>query len=258
VLVGARLTFRIIEYKENGRSIILSRRPILEEEQEQKRAAWQERLKVGDNVCGKVVSLHKFGIFVDLDGLQGMIPASEMDWDRSRTGEDLFTVGQEITAVVAALDWEKDKVTLSIKAALPDPWRNLETRYPIGMIAAGQVTRLTDFGAFIKLEPGVEGPLHISKLGRGKKLKHPREAVKEGETIPVQIEKIDSDQRRISLIRVDGDEEEAPTTGIPEGYRPSLAKTMGTFGDLWPGKKKEGASSASQRRKQGDPAATGR
>ncbi len=235
--IGQRLVFNIIEYKENGRNIILSRRAILEEEQRAKKEGLRETLQPGQTVRGAVTAIHKFGVFVDLDGIQGLIPASEMDWDRTRGTEELFTLGQEVTAMIMGIDWEKDKITLSVKAASPDPWTLLEERYPLGSTQLGKVVRLADFGAFVTLEPGVDGLIHISKLGRGKKVKHPREALKEGQAVEVQVEKIEAAQRRISLALVELVKQEQDEKELPEKYRGEGSKTMGTLGDLFQLKK---------------------
>ncbi len=231
--IGQRLIFNIIEYKENGRNIILSRRAILEEELATKKELLWETIQVGQTVKGTVMSIHKFGVFVDLGGIQGLIPASEMDWDRSRSTEDLFTIGQEVTAAIMVIDREKDKITLSAKALSPDPWMLLEERYPIGLSLTGKVVRLTDFGAFVNLEPGLDGLIHISRLGQGKKIKHPREVLKEGQAVDVQVEKIEAAQRRISLALVDLATQELDERDLPEKYHGEGSKTMGTLGDLF-------------------------
>lgn len=231
--VGQRLIFHVIEYKENGRNIILSRRAILEEEQETRKEGLRVTLQVGQTVTGTVTALHKFGVFVDLGGVQGLIPASEMDWDRSRGTEDLFTVGQVVAAVIMNIDWEKDKITLSARATTPDPWTEVEERYPIGSSQVGKVARLAEFGTFVTLEAGVDGLIHISKLGRGKKIKHPREALKEGQAVEVQVEKIEASQRRISLALVELLKQELDEKELPEKYRGNASKTMGTLGDLF-------------------------
>ncbi len=235
--IGQRLIFNIIEYKENGRNIILSRRAILEEELATKKELLWETIQVGQTVKGTVMSIHKFGVFVDLGGIQGLIPASEMDWDRSRSTEDLFTIGQEVTAAIMVIDREKDKITLSAKALSPDPWMLLEERYPIGLSLTGKVVRLTDFGAFVNLEPGLDGLIHISRLGQGKKIKHPREVLKEGQAVDVQVEKIEAAQRRISLALVDLATQELDERDLPEKYHGEGSKTMGTLGDLFQLKK---------------------
>lgn len=237
--VGRRLVFNISEYKESGRNIILSRRSILQEEQEARKAELRGSLQVGSTIRGTIAAIHKFGVFVDLGGIQGLIPLSEMDWDRSRQAEELFTIGQEVSAVILNADWEKDRITLSAKAAVSDPWDQAVERYPTGSFHTGKVARLADFGAFVTLEPGVDGLIHISKMGRGKKINHPREALKEGQLVEVQVEKLELPQKRISLMLAEFVNKDAEERELPEKYRQDSAKTMGTLGDLFQLKKNQ-------------------
>ncbi|MDI6726820.1 MAG: S1 RNA-binding domain-containing protein, partial [Smithellaceae bacterium] len=193
--IGQRLIFNISEYKENGRNIILSRRSILLEEQEARKEELRSSLQAGSTVRGIITAIHKFGVFVDLGGIQGLIPASEIDWDRSKEAGELFTIGQEVSAVIMNIDWEKDRISLSVKATVPDPWDQAPERYLTGSFHTGSVARLADFGAFVTLEPGVDGLIHISKMGRGKKINHPREVLKEGQLVEVQVEKLEFSQK---------------------------------------------------------------
>ncbi len=123
--VGKRLTFRIIEYGERGRNIVVSHRAILEEEQAKQREALKESLKEGMTVKGTVVSLQKFGAFVDLGGIQGLIPISEIVWEHVADISEKLSVGQEVEAVILKLDWEKDRISLSLRSKLPDPWERI-------------------------------------------------------------------------------------------------------------------------------------
>jgi small subunit ribosomal protein S1 len=189
--VGSSLSFKILEYGEKGRNVVLSRRSILEEQQRLHREALKAALKEGMTVTGKVMSLHDFGAFVDIGGIQGLLPVSEVGWERVADIREVLSVGQEINVAIIRLDAEKDRITLSAKEILPDPWVGVRERYPEGTVHGGRVVRLTKFGAFVNLEPGVDGLIHISKLGSGKRINHPRDAIAEGETLDVRVEKVD-------------------------------------------------------------------
>lgn len=232
--VGHHVTFKVIEYSEKGRKIVLSNRAILEEEQEKQREALKQSLHQGMTVRGTVTSIQKFGAFIDLGGVQGLAPISEIGWGRIDDVGDVLTVGQEIELVIIGLDWEKDRITLSLKELLPDPWENVETRYPTGTTHAGTVSRLAKFGAFVTLEPGVDGLLHISRLTEGKRIKHPGEVVTEGESIEVKIDKVDRSSKRLSLTLAKSPKLEA-TEGDEKEYRrfmDSSVTSLGTLGDI--------------------------
>ncbi|MBW4056046.1 MAG: 30S ribosomal protein S1 [Proteobacteria bacterium] len=198
-LIGTRLTFRISEYAENGRNIVVSRRALLEEEQRQLKEDAQAGISEGMTVVGTVTSLQDYGAFVDIGGIEGLLPISEIGWNRVKDVRDVLTVGQQMKVVIKTIDTEKDRISLSIKDTLADPWDQVPAKFPEGSFHTGTVARLDTFGAFVTLSDGVDGLLHISKLGAGKRINHPREVVKEGEQIEIKIESIDRDNRRISL-----------------------------------------------------------
>ncbi|MHB8769392.1 MAG: 30S ribosomal protein S1 [Syntrophales bacterium] len=228
--VGKRITFRIIEYGERGRNIIVSHRAILEEEQAKRREELKLSLVEGMTVTGTVVSLQKFGAFVDLGGIQGLIPISEICWEHVADIADRLKVGQEVEAAILKLDWERDRISLSLRAKLPDPWERVTTEFPEGSSFTGTVARLTKFGAFVTLIPGVDGLIHISKLGRGKRITHPSEVLTEGQSVVVTIEKIDPNAKRISLA-LPGDVEEEKAEEL-EDFQKYVGKAPGSFGSL--------------------------
>ena len=233
--VGKKFDFIVIEYGENGRKIILSRRPLLEKIEQEKKAVLKESLQKGMTVQGVVTSVRDFGAFVDIGGVQALLPVSEMAWGRVEDTKSLYKPGDTIEAVIINLDWENDRVTLSFKDTLPDPWNEVVRNYIEGSIHKGRVSRLTDFGAFITLEAGVDGLLHISKLGKGKKIKHAQDVLSKDREIDVKIEKIDRDNKRISLDLADSSgEKKGPSEESDDykSYMPKAPKTMGTFGDL--------------------------
>ncbi|OPY88840.1 MAG: 30S ribosomal protein S1 [Syntrophaceae bacterium PtaU1.Bin231] len=231
--VGKRLNFIILEYKERGRNVILSRRPILEEELKAKREALKATLREGMPIEGTVVSIQKFGAFVDIGGMQALLPISEIAWERIETVEDRLSVGQKVSTQIQKLDWEKNRISLSLKDTLPDPWQDVETAFPIGAVVGGKVARLANFGAFVTVAPGVDGLIHISKLGSGKKIKHASDVLKAGDEIRVQIEAVDREHRRLTLA-LSGKESAEPQGGGPDEYRSYVGKRggFGSLGDL--------------------------
>ena len=233
-LIGQHLAFRITQYAEKGRNIILSNRSVLEEELQRRREEQKGSLTEGMKVMATIASIHNFGAFVKIGSLEGLIPISEISWDRVEEITELMEVGQEVEAVVLKLDREKDRISFSLKRALPDPWDNIEKDFPQGSSHSGTVVRLTNFGAFVSLRAGVDGLIHISKLGAGKRIKHPHEVVAKGQTVEVRIESIDSDNKRISL-SLAGSEESEDHKGSEDDYSRYLEgkpDSMGTLADL--------------------------
>ena len=233
-LVGKKMDFIVIEYGDNGRKIILSRRPLLEKIEQEKIQVLKETLQTGMVVHGVVKSVRDFGAFVDIGGVQALLPTSEMSWGRVEDPKSLFAPGTAIEAVIINLDWDKNRITLSYKDTLPDPWNDVIAKYSEGAVYKGKVSRLTDFGAFITLEAGVDGLLHISKIARGKKIKHARDVLTSGADIDVKIEKIDRENKRISLdlAAAGGETPAVESTEDYKSYMPKAPKTMGTLGDL--------------------------
>lgn len=248
--LGQHLLFKIMEYGENGRNIILSHRIILEEERLQKRDELQEKLSEGMTVQGTITSIRDFGAFVDLGGIEGLIPISEIGWGQTADIRDVLSEDQEVEVVILKLDWENDRFSFSLKQALPDPWTDINHKFPVGSEQTGTVVRLTKFGAFVNLAAGIDGLVHISKLGAGRRINHPREVVEEGQSIEVRIEDIDTEQKRISLTLVSEQaEEETGSESDAENYKKYIDKpsssasgrsqSIGTLGDILQAKLKE-------------------
>jgi small subunit ribosomal protein S1 len=232
--IGKKFDFVVAEYSENGRNIVLSRRPLLEKLEKEKIAALKSSLQKGMTVRGVVTSVRDFGAFVDIGGFQALLPVSEMAWGKVEDTKALYSPGDIIEAIIINLDWENNRITLSFKDTLPDPWNDVLSKYREGSIYTGKVSRLTDFGAFISLEAGVDGLLHISKLARGKKIKHSRDALSADAQLEVRIEKIDQPNKRISL-DLAGNEKET-SAGEKEdlsGYMAKASENMGTLGDVF-------------------------
>jgi small subunit ribosomal protein S1 len=242
--IGKSVPFKIVEYGENGRNIVLSRKPILEDERRGKKQALKETLKEGMKIKGKVTSIQKFGAFVDIGGIEGLLPVSEIAWSRTEKVGDILSVGQEVEVIIKKLDWEQDRFSFSLKDALPDPWERVAETYLVGSYHTGTVARLAPFGAFVTLEEGVDGLIHISKLGAGRRINHPREVLKEGQTVEVKIEAVDREQRKLSLSLAEisrAEEESAADLKNYQQQASEVPKNMGTLGDIMKakGEKKE-------------------
>ena len=241
-MIGTRLSFQITDYKENGRNIVVSRRSLLEDEQRRLRDEAQAGINVGMTVTGTITSLQDFGAFIDIGGLEGLIPISEIGWSRVKNVGDVLSVGQQVQAVIKVIDQEKQRISLSIKDTLGNPWDQAVSKYAEGSFHAGTVSKLMDFGAFVTLGDGIEGLIHISKLGAGKRINHPREILKEGESVEVKVESVDKAARRISLALAGAaraaDEEEA-TLAEFRRQTAEAPKGMGTFAELFAAKNKK-------------------
>ncbi len=200
VYLGQTFSFKVLEYKDDrGLNIIVSRRALLEEEKQERIKRFKKTLEVGMDVRGRINSIHKFGVFVNLGGLDGFIPVSEVSWEKIVSPENVLSLGQEVTARVLSLDWDRNRITMSIKATQPDPWLNISDKYPVNCRVNGKIVRLAQFGAFVKLEQGIEGLIHISNMGTGRRIHHPKEMVEVDQFIEAYVLSIDAEHRKISL-----------------------------------------------------------
>ena len=241
--INRSLPFKIIEYAENGRNIVLSRRSLLEEERRSKKEALKLTLKEGDRVRGKVTSIQKFGAFVDIGGVEGLLPISEIAWTRIELVGDILAVGQEVDLIIKKIDWAADRFSFSLKDVLQDPWEQVAETFAIGSFHSGTVSRLAPFGAFVTMKEGVDGLIHISKLGAGKRIAHPREVVKEGQIVEVQIEAVDRASRKLSLALAEisrAEKEEADTVKDYKQQESGTSQNMGSLGDLMKTKMEQG------------------
>jgi small subunit ribosomal protein S1 len=211
--VGQRLAFKVSQFEE-GRTrpnIVLSRRAILEEEQKSRAAEARSRIQVGSVVTGKVTSLASYGAFVDLGGLEGMLHVSEIGYSRLAHPKEVLNVGDEVEVQVIKIEKGKDekkpeRISLSRRSLEKDPWQEAAGKFPDGTEVTGKVMRMESFGAFVEIAPGVEGLLHISEIGGGRRLNHPREALQQGQELPVRVLNVDTGKRRISLGMATGEE----------------------------------------------------
>lgn len=198
--VGQTLRCEVLEVRRSQQSLVLSRRQVLERERAQARERLMAELAEGQVRKGTVRSVREFGVFVDLGGVDGLIPLSELSWYRVQRAEDVVRPGDEVEVQVIKIDRERDRITLSLKRLEPSPWEKALTKYPPGSLARGRVTRLAEYGAFVELEPGLEGLVHISELAPHH-VTRPSEAVEVGEEITVRVLEIQPEQRRIRLSR---------------------------------------------------------
>ncbi|WP_457631079.1 30S ribosomal protein S1 [Oceanithermus sp.] len=197
--VGKTIPVKITELGRKKGRVILSRRALLEEDQKKKRAEVLESLEPGAEVEGKVVEVTDFGAFVNLGAIDGLIHRSELSWGRFEHPREVIKVGDVVKAKVLSVDKERERVNLSIKALTPDPWQTAAEKYEVGQRIKGKVVGLTPFGAFVEIEPGLEGLIHITEMSWTKRPRHPSEVLKEGEEVEAVVLRIDPEQRRLSL-----------------------------------------------------------
>ncbi len=228
-VIGDTLSFRITQFDERGRNIVVSHRVILDEERRQQRETLKGTLKEGMVVSGEITNIRDFGAFIDIGGLEGLLPISEISYGRVENIEEVLQVGQQLDVAVKKCDWEKDRFSFSLRDTLANPWIKVETSYPVGSTHTGTVSRLAQFGAFITLEEGIDGLMHISKIGGEQRIKHPQDVLKLGQELQVSIEKVDLDEKRISLVPVKDKGEESAETS----YEEKTTGGMGSFADLF-------------------------
>jgi len=230
--VGQNLTFKIIEYREKGRNIIISNRSVLEEELQKQKDALRESLEEGMTVSGEITSIREFGAFVDIGGIEGLIPISEISWGRVEDINNTFSVGQRVDVAIKKLDWVNEKFSFSLKEILPNPWNNVGLKYPEGSCHKGKVARLAPFGAFVTLEPGIDGLVHISELGKDKRINHPREVLEENQIVEVKIAKIEEVEKRLSLKMVSGEQDSEEVDYYKKYIAAGNKKSSGSFSNL--------------------------
>jgi len=195
--------FRIIEYKENGKNIILSRRVLLEEYHKARENQLKESLQIGNIVEGKIASIHDFGIFVDLGGVEALIPRSELSWSRTADSKG-FVEGNSVKAKVLTIDWNSNRITLSLKQLTSEPWDSID-KYKEGDTLNGRIVNTISQGAFVELEAGIEGFIHLSRMSQTKHIRKPDDAVTKGEIVNVRIISIDKNNRKIGLELITGE-----------------------------------------------------
>jgi len=237
--IGQRHTFLISRYEPGPRgNLVLSRRALVEAEQAKKAAELRGTLAVGATVKGTVVGFKPFGAFVDLGGIEGMLHVSELGHGRVERPEDVLALGQVVEVQILKIEpddkGKRDRVALSLKALTADPWLDATRHLGEGMHVHGKVTRLQPFGAFVEIAPGVEGLIHISELGAGRRVNHPREVVAVGQEVEAAIVSLDPDKRRIglSLAAAARDQASAADAAAVAHAQAQAPARLGTFADL--------------------------
>ncbi|ALO04264.1 MULTISPECIES: 30S ribosomal protein S1 [Lactiplantibacillus] len=195
---GQELELKIIEIEPSENRLILSHRAVVEKQREAQREEALKTLQAGDVVEGKVARLTNFGAFVDLGGIDGLVHVSEISYDRVEKPADVLKVGQEVTVKILSVDADRERVSLSIKATLPEPWDGIEEKAPQGAVLDGKVKRLTSFGAFVEVFPGVEGLVHISQISH-QHIATPNDVLKVGQEIKVKVLDVRPDEKRLAL-----------------------------------------------------------
>jgi len=198
-LIGQRLRFKVIKFNRKRNNIVLSRRILLDEERKLLREETLKNIKEGEIIEGTVKNLTDYGAFIDLGGIDGLLHITDISWGRTGHPSDRLSVGDRIKVKILHFDTEKEKVSLGLKQALPDPWNSVLEKYAIGSRIMGKVVNITDYGVFVELEEGVEGLVHISELTWSKKMKHPSKLVRIGDTVEIMVLDCDPIKRRISL-----------------------------------------------------------
>jgi small subunit ribosomal protein S1 len=198
-LVGTEITCRITKLDVTEEDVVVDRRVVLEEQARGVLEARREAMKEGDTVSGTVRSLMTYGAFIDLGGIDGLLHISDIAYARVAKPEDVLAAGQEIQVRILKIDPETKKISLGLKQLQPEPWQTAPGRLAAGQRITGTVTRLADFGAFVEIEPGIEGLIHISEMSYGKKLRHPSEMLKQGDRVDAVILAIQPEEHRISL-----------------------------------------------------------
>ncbi len=207
-MIGKILTAKVLEINRLRNRVVLSERQASQENRAQQKDRLLKELEVGKTVRGKVSGISSFGVFVNLGGADGLIHISELAWEQVKNPEDIVKVGDEIEVYVLKIDVDTKKIALSLKRTQQEPWALAEEKYKEGQLVNATITRLTNFGAFAKLDSGLEGLIHISELSE-KRVTNPKEVVKEGDAVTLKVLKVEPDKRRIALSLRQAAEEQA-------------------------------------------------
>jgi len=198
-LLGQSYQFKIIKLNKRRRNIVVSRRVILEAERADKREFLMKELEVGQARKGIVKNITDFGAFIDLGGVDGLLHITDMSWGRVSHPSEMVEFGQEIEVKVLDIDWDRERISLGLKQLNPYPWESVSEKYPVGARVQGKVVSITNYGAFVELEPGIEGLVHISEMSWTRNVRHPSKVVSIGETIEAVVLKVDPQEEKISL-----------------------------------------------------------
>jgi small subunit ribosomal protein S1 len=197
--VGNTYDFKIVKINDDRKNVVLSRRELIEQERSEKRQRFLETVKVGSVVKGYVKNLTDFGAFIDLDGMDGLLHITDMTWGRLGHPSELLKVGQELDVVVLDINREKERVSLGLKQTQKNPWEETENRFPVGSKIKGKVTNLVPYGAFVEIEEGVEGLIHVSELSWTKRITRPSDVLTVGQEIEAVVLGVNKEEQKISL-----------------------------------------------------------
>ncbi len=197
--VGKTMDFRVVKINEAAENVVVSHKALLEAELEEQRKRILSKLEKGLILEGTAKAITEFGVFVDLGGVDGLIHITDLSWGRVNHPSEIVKLDQKIQVVVTDFDEEKKRISLSMKALQPEPWKNIEDKYQVGQRASGKVVSLTEYGAFVEIEKGIEGLIHISEMSWTEHIKHPSQRVSMGQTIDAVILSLDKDNKKLSL-----------------------------------------------------------
>ena len=197
--VGNIYDFKIVKINEDRKNVVLSRREIIEKERSEKRQAFLGKVDIGSQITGTVKNITDFGAFIDLDGIDGLLHVTDMSWARLNHPSELIKVGQQLTVQVLDINKEKERVSLGLKQMQSNPWDKIEERFPVGQKVAGKVTNLMPYGAFVQIEDGVEGLIHVSELSWTKRVARPSDVLTLGQQIEAIVLGVNKDEQKISL-----------------------------------------------------------
>ena len=240
-LIGETYNFKIIKLNKRRRNIVVSRRVILETEREKKRKTLVKELLVGQVREGVVKNITDFGAFIDLGGLDGLLHITDMSWGRVANPSDVVEIAQDLDVKVLDIDWDRERISLGLKQLLPYPWTDIDKKYPVGARVKGKVVSITNYGAFVELEKGVEGLVHISEMSWTRNVRHPSKLVSIGDEIEAVVLKVDPSDEKISLGMKQIEED--PWLALPVKYPTGTVLTgvvrnltsFGAFVEIEPG-----------------------
>lgn len=198
-LVGTEHEFKIVKYNRRRSNIVLSRRALLEADRAEKKKETLELIEEGSVLEGIVKNITDYGLFIDLGGIDGLVHITDISWGRVGHPSEMCRIGDNLNVKVLKFDRERERVSLGIKQLAPDPWKDADQKYPIGMRITGRIVSMTDYGAFVEVEPGVEGLIHISEMSWTRKVRHPSQLLNVGDTVDAMVLNIDLERKRISL-----------------------------------------------------------
>jgi len=215
-LLGQKFEFKIIKLNKRRRNIVVSRRVLLEADRKTKRDVLMKELQVGQVRKGVVKNITDFGAFIDLGGVDGLLHITDMSYGRVSHPSEMVHIGQELEVKVLDIDWERERISLGLKQLLSYPWQNVAAKYPVGTRIQGKVVSITNYGAFVELEPGIEGLVHISEMSWTRNVRHPSKVVSIGESIEAVVLKVDETEEKISLGMKQTEQD--PWMALPQKY----------------------------------------